>query len=290
MTRDDFLKKMAKMGVGMAVNSQLMPKWFDKSLEVLKALGQQKDGVAHPGHRGTSRENLLQALLDRMLPSPVSVEKGFAVNRWMAVSKEQDLLVVDGNISGRLFPEDNYFPIESCLASIEVKSNLTRATIREATLNCASIKHLFGWPLVDREKSDDAYDTLCYGVFSYGTDYDSEHLAEAVNEEMEGVQRHFWPNAFYVLGQGMLIPGEEHKVPLDSRTMFTGSQFCLVSDIEAPGIARSKAHSFIWFLSNIVDHCLVQRDVRKSPRYKDYWFQTVQAQLALNRHLAEKHT
>ena len=149
---------------------------------------------------------------------------------------------------------------------------------------------MFGWPLVDPDKSDDAYDTLCYGVFSYGTDYNPELLAEAVNEEMEGVRRHFWPNAFYVLGKGMLIPGEEHGVPLDSGTMFTGSKFRLVSEIEAPGIARSQAHSFIWFLSNIIDHCLAQRGARKSPHYKGYWFQTIQAQLALNRKLDEKHT
>ena len=288
MKRDEFLQKVSKLGLGMEVDVQRMPKWFEESLAVLEALGKQKDGVEHPGHRGTSRENPLQKLLDRMLPATMSVEKGFAVNHWMAESKEQDLLVVDGNISGRLFPEENYFPIESCLASIEVKSKLTRAKIRETTVNCASIKRLFGWPLVEEEKSDDAYDTLCYCVFSYGSDYELDRLAEVVNEEMEGVRRHFWPNAIYVLGKGMLIPGEEHGVPLDSLTMFTGSKFRAVSGIGGvPGIDESEAHSFLWFLSNIIDHCFVQRSERKSPSYKSYWFVTIQTQLALNRKLAE---
>ena len=168
MNREEFLRKVSKLDGGMEVNAQRMPKWFEKSLAVLEALGKQKEGVEHPGHRGTSRENPLQELLDRMLPATMSVEKGFAVNHWMAESKEQDLLVVDSNISGRLFPEENYFPIESCLASIQGKSNLTRAEIREVTINCASIKRLFGWPLVEQEKSDDAYDTLCYQPVEQG--------------------------------------------------------------------------------------------------------------------------
>ena len=132
MNREKFLQKVSKLGAGMEVDAHRMPKWFEESLKALEAFGKQKEGVKHPGHRGTSRENPLQGLLDRMLPATVSVEKGFAVNRWMAESKEQDLLVVDGNISGRLFPEEDYFPIESCLASIQVKSNLTRAEIRKA--------------------------------------------------------------------------------------------------------------------------------------------------------------
>ena len=287
MNREKFLQKVSKLGTGMEVDAHRMPKWFEESLKALEAFGKQKEGVKHPGHRGASRENPLQGLLDRMLPATVSVEKGFAVNRWMAESKEQDLLVVDGNISGRLFPEEDYFPIESCLASIQVKSNLTRAEIRKATVNCASIKRLFGWPLVEEEKSDDAYDTLCYIVFSYGSNLGLERLAQVVNEEMEGVRRHFWPNAFYVLGKGMLIPGDDHRVPLDSRTMFTGSKFRTVAGFNVPGVGESEAHSFLWFLSNIIDHCFTQRGERKSPSYKSYWFATIGAQLALNRELAK---
>ena len=127
----------------------------------------------------------------------------------------------------------------------------------------------------------------CYCVFSYGSDCEFDQLAEVVNEEMTGVRRHFWPKALYVLGKGMLIPGEGHGVPLDSRTMFTGSKFLPVRRVGAPGIEKSEAHSFLWFLSNKIDHCFAQRGERKSPSCKGYWFQTIQAQVTLNRQLAE---
>ena len=283
MKRDEFLAKVHKMGVSMPVDTHRMSRWFEATLKSLEALGKQKEGVDHPGHRGTSRENPLQQLLDQMLPTTMSVEKGFALNRWMALSLEQDLLIVDSNIAGKMLPDESYFPTESCLASIQVKSKLTRTTIRDATVNCVSIKRLFGWPLADQEKSDDAYDSLCYSVFSYGSDWELDRLAKIVNEEMEGVRRHFWPNAFYVLGKGMLIPGEAHGVPLDNATMFTGSTFVAMSEAGGPGMEQSDAHPFLWFLSNIIDHCFVQRSERDSPSYKSYWFQTIAAQVAINR-------
>ena len=287
MNRAAFLQKIHELGGGLRVNVHRMPEWFEKTLRVLEALGEQKGGVGHPGHRGSARENPLQQLLDQMLPATLSVEKGFAVNQFMAESKEQDLLVVDRNISGRLFPDENYFPIESCLASIQVKSNLTRATIRDATVNCASIKRLFGWPLVEQEKSAAACEALCYAVFSYGSGRKLDRLAEAVNEELREVPRHFWPNAFYVLGKGMLIPGEAHGARLDSSTMFTGSTFHAVSDAAGPGMDKSAAHPFLWFLSNVVDHCCAQRGERDAPKYKGYWFQTITMQLALYRELGQ---
>ncbi len=278
MKRAAFLQKMHKLDGGLRVNVRRMPEWFEKTLQVLEALGEQKGGVDHPGHRGTARENPLQQLFDQMLPTTLSVEKGFAVNQFMAESKEQDLLVVDRNISGRLFLDANYFPIESCLASIQVKSNLTRATIRDATVNCATIKRLFGWPLVEREQSAAACDALCYAVFSYGSGRKLDQLAEAVNEELREIPRHFWPNAFYVLGEGLLIPGEANGVTLHSSMMFTGSTFHAVSGVGGPGMDKSVAHPFLWFLCNVVDHCFAQRVERKVPKYKNYWFQTIMMQ------------
>ena len=113
MNRAAFLQSILKLNGGVRVNIHRMPEWFEKTLRVQEALGEQKGGVDHPGHRESARENSLQQLFDQMLPATLSVEKGFAVNQFMAESKEQDLLVVDRNISGRLFPDENYFPIES---------------------------------------------------------------------------------------------------------------------------------------------------------------------------------
>ena len=110
MKRAAFLQKMHELDGGLRVNVRRMPEWFEKTLRVLEALGEQKGGVDHPGHRGTARENPLQQLFDQMLPATLSVEKGFAVNQFMAQSREQDLLVVDRNISGLIVSRRKLFP------------------------------------------------------------------------------------------------------------------------------------------------------------------------------------
>ena len=283
LTKEEFRNAMNSFSGGMEPNVERMPEWFERTLATLAALGKQEQGVDHPGRGGTSRETPLQELLVQMLPKSLSVVKGFALNRLMVSSREQDLLIVDGNTAGGMSPRENCFPIESCLASIQVESELTRSTIREATVNCASVKRLFGWPLVDQGKSDEANDRLCYGVFSYGSDRQLDRLARVVNEEMQGVNRQSWPNAFYVLGKGMLIPGEGTRVPLDKDTMFRGSTFVPVQDVGALGMESSEARSFLWFLSNIMDHCIEQRGKRESPSYQAYWSWMLHLHVAIDR-------
>ena len=190
----------------------------------------------------------------------------------MNESKEQDLLVVDQDIGARLFPEENYFPIEPCLASVQVKSTLTRTEIRDAAVNCISIKRLFGWPLVPEDQSDPEYDKLCYAVFSYGSPSTLDRLAAVLNDELAPVSRHLWPNMFYVLGKGLLIPGHDRGVPFDRSTMFTGSTYRPVQDVRAPGLPASEAYAFLWFLSNIIDHCMEQRGNRERLNLQRYWF------------------
>lgn len=289
LNREEFQAAVKKLQPGMSFDVSKMPQWFEKALVVLEALGEQKSGVDHPLHRGSSRENPVQDLFAQMLPRTVSVVKGFGLNRYMAASKEQDLLFVDRNAAGRILPDEDYYPIESCLASIQVKSKLTRSTVREAAINCISIKKLFGWPSVEEDQVADACAKLCYGVFAYDSDWGLEKLAEVANDEMQEVRREYWPNMFYLLGKGMVIPGEGRGVPLDRSTMFTGSAYMAIGEMgAAPALPPTRAYSFLWFTTNVIDHCLEQRAVVKPPSYVEYWFTTLMMQTQLNRQLQQE--
>ena len=282
LNSEDFRRAVEELTCGAEVNFRKLPEWFEATLRTLDALGEQKAGVHHPAHRGKAREHPLQGVLARMLPSPFVIETGFAINRYMTESKEQDLLIVDQNLGARLLPEENYFPIEPCLASVQVKSTLTRTQIRDATINCISIKRLLGWPLVSEEQNDHEYDKLCYAVFSYGSSSTLERLADILNDELASVSRHLWPNMFYVLGKGLLIPGHDHGVPFDRSTMFTGPEYRHVGELSAPGLPTSEAYAFLWFLSNIIDHCMEQRGTRESPTLQRYWLTGFWMQTQLN--------
>ena len=289
MNKDDFRQEVDRLSAGTRVDVKKVPLWFTGTLAALDALGKQKEMVEHPGHRGSSRETPLMELLEQILPGSISVMKGFAINSLMATSKEQDLLVVDRNIAGKVLPQESYFPIEACLASIQVKSTLTRSTIRDAVLNCITVKKLFGWPLVEEQESDAGYDKLCFGIFGYACDWELEELAEVITDEMAVVKRHLWPNEIYVLGKGMVIPGDERGVSMDHKTMFTGSDFRSVGHIGAePALPKSEAYAFLWFIANIIDHCMQQRKERAIPSYMNYWFHTLITQIEVSRQIEDK--
>ena len=274
MNQDKFRKEIAKLR-GLSVDAAKMQTWFEGTLGVLDSLGKQKEAIVHSGHRGSSREELLLNVLKEMLLSGLVTDKGFALNSLMAVSKEQDILIVDRNVAGTILPSDGrdgrHFPVESCLASIQVKSRLTKATVREATVNCVSLKCL-GMFDEDTPWNSENHG-VCFAVFAYQSSYGLAKLAEVVNEELDTVERDLWPNLFYVLGKGMLVPADaQERIPFDNDTMFTGSKFCTVGDMAlTPTIGRSPAYPFLWFLTNIIDHCIAQRELRECPSYKNYW-------------------
>ena len=271
MNREEFRKSVADLR-GLKVDAKKMQVWFDGVLRTLEALGDQKEAIGHPGHRGTARESPLQDVLNEMLPQGIVAAKGFALTPLMAASKEQDLLTVDRNVAGTVLPgESLHYPIEACLASMQVKSRLTRSTIREAIVNCVSLKGLGMFEEDARWHSKN--DGLCYAVFGYGSDFDLTRLAEVINEELEEVDRDLWPNLFYVLGNGLLIPADDQgAISLGNETMFTGAKFRTVTPMGVePALAESEAYPFLWFLTNFIDHCTSERELRKSPRYKQYW-------------------
>ena len=289
MNRDKFKEETKKLSGGFKIDATKMEKWFEGTLGMLDSLARQKESIRHPGHRGLSREKPLLELLEEMLPSGLVAVKGIALTPLMAESKEQDILIVDRNVAGAILPgRSRHFPIESCLASIQVKSRLTRATIRHAAVNCVSLKSL---GMFDDEVAWNSKNQgVCFGVFAYRTDYGLAKLAEVVNEELDSVERDLWPNLFYVIGEGMLIPADDQaRIPMDNETMFTGSKFCTVGDMGLlPTIGRSPAYPFLWFLTNIVDHCTAQRNLRESPVYKRYWLQLFQLHAAIRETVKKK--
>ena len=49
----------------------------------------------------------------------------------------------------------------------------------------------------------------------------------------------------------------------------------------------SKAYPFLWFLSNIIDHCMEQRGNRESPNLQQYWFSGIQLQSLVHSELRD---
>ena len=283
MNKSEFEDKLNSALSTSEINVKLLSNWFNKILEVLNTVAEQHSSIEHPGRKGQSREDILTEQLEPMLPKSLQITKGFAVDRNLTVSKEQDLLVLSRDSGMSLIPGQPYYPIHSCLASIEVKSNLTLAEVRRAILNCISVKKL----LTDhfpKTIEDEHIGRYCYAIFAYNCGKHLEGLAGDFNDALESVPHHLRPNLVYVLGRGMLIPSETPNISLGIDQMFTDAVFRPVPEMGAPpSIPATEAYAFIWFLTNIVDHCLKERKVRPQFVFRLYWETTLSLQAAVNR-------
>ena len=262
---------------------KLLADWFDKILDVLGTLAEQQSSVIHPGQKGKSREDTFREQLEPMLPKSLYFSKGFAANRLLGVSKEQDLMILNRDSAMSLIPGQPYYPIHACLASIEVKSDLTLREIRRAILNCVSIKRLLG---------DHPHKTLdearigkyCYAIFAYTSRKKLSSIADGLNDALVTVPHYLRPNLVYVLGRGMLIPSETKEIPLGVDQMFSDAVFRPVRQMGAPpAIPPTEAYAFLWFLANIVDHCLEERQHRPNVSFREYWETTFALQWKVNR-------
>lgn len=120
------------------------------ALRVLQQLATETRGrldaaelITHPGERGRAREAILSTFLREVLPTGFEITTGFVIDANGGQSLQQDVIVVRKDYHpvfrvGGI----NFFTVEAVAAVVEVKSNLSGSTIREALLNGASVKKL----------------------------------------------------------------------------------------------------------------------------------------------------
>ena len=260
------------------INVGFAAEWFEWTLMRLEAEGAQTATIRHPGKKGAQRETILREVLRDMVPGPISLETGFLVTSLGTVSKEQDIVFVDAErrVDVRPGGDVRYFPIEGCLASIEVKSNLNVADIRAAILNCISAKTLYEQEDGDEPKRRTRY---CYGLFAYGAKHSLETTAGQINEAVRNVPQHLRPNIAYVLGKGLLLPSSNDTYQLGPEQMFVEGEFGPIPELYVEPLRRWKrVYPFLVFVSLIVDFCIQMRHEGRAPTHMEYWMRTFNLQ------------
>jgi hypothetical protein len=119
---------------------------FKGELGRAKALGNN----GHAGLRGTLREILVSQLLEPVLPPETRLGSGQIVSLDGSKSPQIDVLIYAPRIMPpSLFDATSgFFPIESCLYTIEVKSRLTNQNLQIAINNARTLRSM---PLVTTE-------------------------------------------------------------------------------------------------------------------------------------------
>ena len=93
--------------------------------------------IDHMGVRGASRENVLRDYLKQLLPQKFAVGNGVITDVDGTQSKQQDFFVYDAFNSPTFLHMDSssIIPVESVYATIEIKSTLTKETLRQSINN-----------------------------------------------------------------------------------------------------------------------------------------------------------
>jgi len=101
--------------------------------------------VEHAGVKGAIREVLIADLFRPLLPSDIGVATGIVISSLGdAQSPQQDIVVFDRKVLPPLLFQEGpgFFPVESVLFTIEVKSKLTASELRLAEANARTLRHL----------------------------------------------------------------------------------------------------------------------------------------------------
>lgn len=285
MNSKDFKAEIERAIVSSSMDITLLSKWFDAVLEGLKVLHEQKAGIRHPRHRGDARESDLIDAIRAIFPPSIVFGKGFVLNNVTAHSREQDILLLKASTASAVVKTDgcSYYPVESVMGSIEVKSRLNLSELRKAILNCISVKKL----LTPMSRDAQPIGEMWYVIFAYAADWDLATSARRVTAAVADVPEHLRPDAIYILGEGLLIPGKPDGLHLSYRQP-SADGYQSLEGLKTEFLEQSEAYAFLWFVTSLVEHCLKEGALRADPSLFSYLIQPIGFQLNFEKSFKSK--
>jgi hypothetical protein len=99
--------------------------------------------LEHAGVKGALRQGLIADLFKPLLPADFGVATGIVISAHSGQSAEQDVVVFDRRVlPPLLFNGPALIPVESVMATIEVKSRLSSDELRKAQANALTVRNL----------------------------------------------------------------------------------------------------------------------------------------------------
>ena len=163
--------------------------------------------IEHMGLRGSSRENILREYIKQLLPQKFAVGNGIITDVNGTQSKQQDFLVYDAfNSPIFLHMESScIIPVESVYATVEVKSTLTKETLKQSIENIRSVKQLEITVLKNSPFIPAQFNFILGTVFSYTSDSAIETVVQNVDEICRDIPKEKQPSVICILDKGLIV-------------------------------------------------------------------------------------
>jgi hypothetical protein len=113
--------------------------WFDFLEESLTREAKIAGLLGHKGTIGGAREFMVSKCLRSFLPSSVEIGSGVTIDSDGRRSRQIDIIIYDPRFPALRTGAGGLFLVEGVIATVEVKSRLTRKTLEGSLENCASV-------------------------------------------------------------------------------------------------------------------------------------------------------
>lgn len=117
----------------------VLERWTSDISNVIKEESRYARSITHSGESGRERELIISNVLNRVLPKSCSVGTGVLVCASGKVSKQMDIVISRNDAAVLRHKASNLYFAETVLATLEVKTNLTKTEFTKALDNCRSI-------------------------------------------------------------------------------------------------------------------------------------------------------
>jgi hypothetical protein len=208
----------------------------------------KSDAIKHRGNKGSSREESLRSFFRERLPSRYAVVQGEVVDLRGQTSPQLDVLFFDQSQNFALVADTSHIlPAEALLASIEVKSKLTKAEIEKSAAAAELLRKLqpFGRNLAGTDIGDLAsrmsVARYFHCVFAYDTDLATDNWSNREAERFKTLcgDTHAI-DAVYVLDRGLLnIPHKTGMIEDSEGGAITNFYFSILNFLQREGGRRA---------------------------------------------------
>lgn len=273
MTNETFLEQLNSVAYGRSFKPEFLESWFVNTLKMLELLAKQSEQIDHPRHRGDSREDSFLEIIKEIISPNYPIIKGFAVDKYASISKEQDNLICCGDLLTTFIKTGSisYVPIDGVVGSIEIKSNLTLDELRKCIINCASLKSI-NYPYNPAGLYPNEKDNIIYSVFAYASDKTAKQICELLPELSKTIPQSMWIDQIYILNQELIMPCQKDGTLLFGSLREISGKYITVGNIGFYNSEADKAFPFLWFLSNIIDNISRYTQTKKQMDSFSYFF------------------